>query len=86
LGEERIVTDGVLASWKDGPVKQAIVEFVTSATEEGPGFVAGADRIATFDKDTAFLVGAATQDPEVVATMLKALATALPADPQSVQR
>ena len=37
-------------------------------------------------KDTAFLVGAATQDPKEVATMLKVLATALPADPQSVQR
>jgi phosphoserine phosphatase len=41
----------VLASWKDGPAKQAIVDFVTSATTPGPGFVAVADRIATFDND-----------------------------------
>lgn len=41
----------VLASWNDGATKQAIVDFVTSATEPGPGFVAVADRIATFDND-----------------------------------
>ncbi len=40
-----------LASWKDGPTRQAIVEFVASATTPGPGFVAVADRIATFDND-----------------------------------
>jgi phosphoserine phosphatase len=44
------VTD-VLASWKDGPAKQAIVDFVRSATTQGPGFVAVADRVATFDND-----------------------------------
>ncbi len=41
----------VLASWGDGAAKQAIVDFVTSATQPGPGFVAVADRIATFDND-----------------------------------
>jgi phosphoglycolate phosphatase-like HAD superfamily hydrolase len=45
------VTDAVLASWRDGPAKQAILEFVASATTSGPGFVAVADRIATFDND-----------------------------------
>ena len=45
------MTYTVLASWKDGPAKQAIVDFVTSATTPGPGFVALADRIATFDND-----------------------------------
>ena len=102
-----------LASWRDGPAKQAVVDFVTSAMEDGPGFVPAPDRIATFDndgtlwveqpmppqfdfvfrrwaaeaqadpslaaqqpykaiieKDTAFFEGAATQDPEVVATLL----------------
>jgi hypothetical protein len=43
--------DAVLASWNDGPAKQAIVDFVTSATEPGAGLVAVADRIATFDND-----------------------------------
>jgi phosphoserine phosphatase len=41
----------MLASWSDGPARQAIVDFVTSATTEGPGFVPVADRIATFDND-----------------------------------
>ncbi len=42
----------VLRSWNDGPVKDAIVDFVAaSTTEESPGFVPKADRIATFDND-----------------------------------
>jgi hypothetical protein len=45
------MTDSALASWNDGPAKQAIVDFVTSATTQGSGFVALADRIATFDND-----------------------------------
>jgi len=40
-----------LPSWSDGPAYRAIVDFVTSATTEGPGFIAPADRIATFDND-----------------------------------
>jgi phosphoserine phosphatase len=41
----------VLASWRDGAARRAIIDFVTSATTPGPGFVAVADRIATFDND-----------------------------------
>jgi phosphoserine phosphatase len=48
---EMFMTDPALASWKDGPAKQAIVDFVTSSTKPGPGFVEVADRIATFDND-----------------------------------
>lgn len=41
-----------LPSWNDSPAKQAIVEFVTAATTDGdPGWIAPADRIATFDND-----------------------------------
>ena len=41
-----------LASWNDGPTKQAIVDFVTAATTEGgPDFIAPGDRIITFDND-----------------------------------
>jgi phosphoserine phosphatase len=40
-----------LASWKDGPARQAVVEFVSSATTPGLGFMEVADRIATFDND-----------------------------------
>jgi phosphoserine phosphatase len=45
------MSEYVLASWRDGPAKKAIVDFVTSATTPGPGFVALGDRIATFDND-----------------------------------
>jgi phosphoserine phosphatase len=41
----------VLESWNDGLAKRAVVDFVTAATEPGPGFVPVADRIATFDND-----------------------------------
>src|SRR6476659_4143154 len=39
-----------LSSWNDGPRKQAILDFVAAATNEGTtDFVPVADRIATFD-------------------------------------
>jgi hypothetical protein len=106
-----------LVSWRDGPAKQAIVDFVTSATQDGPRFIPAADRIASFDndgtlwveqpmppqfdfvfrkwaaevkadpslvaqqpykaiieKDEAFFEGVATQDPEIVATLLEGFA------------
>jgi phosphoglycolate phosphatase-like HAD superfamily hydrolase len=41
-----------LASWNDGPAKQAIVKFVADTTTSGaPGFVPPDERIATFDND-----------------------------------
>ena len=41
-----------LASWNDGPAKQAIVEFVKATTQQGGSqFVSPAERIATFDQD-----------------------------------
>jgi hypothetical protein len=40
-----------LASWRDGPAKRAIIDFVSVASVPGPGFVEVADRIATFDND-----------------------------------
>jgi phosphoserine phosphatase len=41
-----------LASWNDGPAKQAIVEFVKATTTQGsPEFVPPEARIATFDQD-----------------------------------
>jgi len=42
----------VLPSWNDGPVKQAIIDFVAKVTKQGgPDFVPLAERIATFDHD-----------------------------------
>jgi phosphoserine phosphatase len=41
-----------LASWNEGPVKKAILEFVAAVTDEsGKDYVAPAERIATFDND-----------------------------------
>jgi len=41
-----------LASWNDGPAKDAIIQFVQRVTTQGsPDYVAPAERIATFDND-----------------------------------
>jgi hypothetical protein len=41
-----------LASWRDGPAKSAIVDFVTRVTTAGgPDFVAPEARVAVFDND-----------------------------------
>src|SRR6476646_5531626 len=107
----------VLRSWRDRPARKAIIDFVTSATAEGPGFIPVEERIATFDndgtlwveqpmppqfdfvfrkwaeevkadpslgsrqpykaiieQDSAFFEGVATQDPQVVGTLLQAFA------------
>ncbi|PWK68080.1 haloacid dehalogenase-like hydrolase [Streptomyces sp. CG 926] len=45
------MTEKVLASWRDGSARQAIVDFVHAATAPGAAFVDVADRIATFDND-----------------------------------
>jgi phosphoserine phosphatase len=41
----------VLDSWKDSPTRAAIEEYVRAVTGDGPGFVPGGERIATFDND-----------------------------------
>ena len=41
-----------LASWNDGPARQAIIDFVRSTTDRAsPAFVPAEERIATFDQD-----------------------------------
>ncbi|MFJ8013864.1 HAD family hydrolase [Streptomyces sp. NPDC096339] len=111
------MTEKVLASWKDGPTKRAVLDFVRSATTPGAAFIEVADRIATFDndgtlwveqplppqfdfvfrtweeevkadpqlagrqpykalieRDQGFFQGLATQEPQVVSTLLEAFA------------
>ncbi|MFB7618180.1 HAD family hydrolase [Kitasatospora sp. NPDC056181] len=111
------MTEQVLASWNEGPARQAVLDYVRGATTPGAAFVEPADRIATFDndgtlwveqplppqfdfvfriweeevkadpslaarqpykalvqRDQGFFEGVATQDPEVVATLLEAFA------------
>ena len=41
-----MVTTDPLPSWRDGPAKAAIVDFVTSVTRSGIDFVPEAERIA----------------------------------------
>jgi phosphoglycolate phosphatase-like HAD superfamily hydrolase len=42
----------MLDSWRDGPAKSAIVDFVDTVTAPGgPDFVAPAERVAVFDND-----------------------------------
>src|ERR1700749_3629744 len=41
-----------LASWTDGPTKQAIIDFVRATTDQSsPKFIAAEDRIVCFDQD-----------------------------------
>jgi hypothetical protein len=47
-----LAQNDALASWNDGPVKQAIVEFVKTTTDPSSAkFVLPPERIATFDQD-----------------------------------
>ncbi len=41
-----------LPSWKDGPTRTAVIDFVTAATRQGdPGYIAPEARVAVFDMD-----------------------------------
>jgi len=40
-----------LPSWRDGPAKSAVVDFVSRVTRSGIDFVPEVERIATFDND-----------------------------------
>jgi phosphoglycolate phosphatase-like HAD superfamily hydrolase len=50
--QAQVTAGAALASWNDGPAKQAIVDFVHATTDQGsPKFVPPEERIATFDQD-----------------------------------
>jgi phosphoglycolate phosphatase-like HAD superfamily hydrolase len=52
LAQAQTAPETPLASWNDGPAKQAILDFVRATTAQGsPKFVPPEDRIATFDQD-----------------------------------
>ena len=51
VAEAPLATD-TLASWNEGPTKQAIINFVKATTDKSsPDFVPPEERIATFDQD-----------------------------------
>ena len=45
------MSETVLASWRDGKAKDAILDFVERVTTPGADFVPPADRVAAFDND-----------------------------------
>ena len=50
--QAQVTAGAALASWNDGPAKQAIIDFVRATTDQGsPKFVPPEERIATFDQD-----------------------------------
>jgi haloacid dehalogenase-like hydrolase len=52
IAQAQATQGSTLASWNDGPAKQAIIDFVRATTEQGsPKFVPPEARIATFDQD-----------------------------------
>lgn len=52
LGGPALAQTDPLASWNDGPTKQAIITFVKKTTDQSSAdFVPAAERIATFDQD-----------------------------------
>jgi phosphoserine phosphatase len=47
-----MVAETLLSTWRDTPTRQAVIDFVDSATsEQSGGFVPPAERIAVFDND-----------------------------------
>ena len=52
IAQAQTTQGGSLASWNDGPAKQAILDFVKATTDRAsPNFVPPEARIATFDQD-----------------------------------
>jgi phosphoglycolate phosphatase-like HAD superfamily hydrolase len=50
--QAQVTAGAPLASWNDGPAKQAIIDFVRATTDQGsPKFVPPEERVATFDQD-----------------------------------
>src|SRR5215471_17983493 len=52
IAQTQTIQDGSLGSWKEGPAKQAILDFVRATTDQASSkFVPPEQRIATFDQD-----------------------------------
>ncbi len=50
--QAQVTAGAPLASWNDGPAKQAIIDFVRATTDRASAkFVLPEERIATFDQD-----------------------------------
>ena len=52
IAQAQTTQGSTLASWNDGPAKQAILDFVRATTQQAsPKFFPPEERIATFDQD-----------------------------------
>lgn len=78
------MSERVLASWADGPARQAIVEFVERVTTPGADFVEPADRVATFDNDGTLWVEQPI--PPQFDFVFRTWATEVEADPSLAER
>ena len=79
-----ISNEDTLKSWNDGPVKQSILDFLKSSTQEGPNYVKPADRIATFDNDGTLWVEKPM--PVQLDFVFRAFATTAQIDPSLVSK
>jgi hypothetical protein len=71
---ETTPSGGVLPSWNDGPVKQAIVDFVRATTDPAsPKFVPPDERIAEFDQDGTLASIRCTRSSCIASTVLARL-------------
>lgn len=73
------ITIDLLPSWKDGPTKSAIIEFVNEVTQTGgANYVAPEQRIATFDQDGTLWCEQPVVQLEFVAYQIKKMAAEHP--------
>src|SRR5262245_3766929 len=78
-GQAQPVSDDPLPSWKDRPVKKAILDYVARLTaKDGPDYIPPEDRIATFDNDGTLWCEKPTVELVFTEGRLKTLAAADP--------
>jgi len=69
----------ILPSWKDGPTKNAIIQFVNKVTKENsPNYVQPKERIATFDNDGTLWCEQPVPQLEFVSYQIKKMAKSHP--------
>lgn len=72
---ENVVVADPLSSWKDGPNKAAIIQFVNAVTQTGgPNYVPPEKRIATFDQDGTLWCEQPVAQFEFIAYLIKKMA------------
>lgn len=76
---EIITETRILPSWKDGPTRTAIIQFINEVTTKGsPNYVQPKERIATFDNDGTLWCEQPVAQMEFVAFQIKKMAKSHP--------